>query len=49
MSQQAVSKRKRKIIGKLREVLGEVGAIIVLWGGPLWSDLPWPVESLLFL
>jgi hypothetical protein len=49
MSQQAISKRKRKIIGKLREVLDEVGAIIVLWGGPLWSDLPWPVESLLFL
>jgi DNA-directed RNA polymerase specialized sigma24 family protein len=48
ISQQAVSKRKRKIIGKLREVLGEVAAIIVLWGEPFWSDLACPVESLLF-
>ena len=48
ISQQAVSKRKRKIILKLRRLLSETRVTLLLSAALLWGDLSLEVESLLF-
>jgi RNA polymerase sigma factor (sigma-70 family) len=46
ISQQAVSKRKRKVISKLRQLLHNAHAILLLSGTVLWTDVS-PIDALL--
>ena len=46
ISQQAVSKRKRKIICKLRRALRDIRATILISGTLVWNAVPWSVEPL---
>lgn len=48
ISQQAVSKRKRKIICKLRRALRDNRATSLISGALAWNAAPWPIEPLLF-
>ena len=49
ISQQAVSKRKRKIICKLRQALRDIRATILISGTLVWGAVPWSIEPLLLL
>jgi hypothetical protein len=44
ITQQAVSKRKRKVIRKLRHILGEARATMLLWSSLFLSAVADPIE-----
>ena len=48
ITQQAVSKRKRKIICKLRHLLRDAGSALLVSGTLFWSAVTEPIEPLLF-
>ena len=48
VSQQAVSKRKRKIICKLRRLLSDTRAATLISGTLAWIGADWPMEPLFF-
>ena len=47
ISQQAVSKRKRKIICKLRRALRDIRATTLISGTLVWNAVSWSMEPLL--